>query len=101
MWNVAGGGDLRDRSNLRPATQVELKACRYSPSAKPNASVCRRIGWGDAGMKRRAVLREPIRGAVETPCAAKIRPFLVLLGIILSVSKLSVVVSLISAVRRD
>jgi putative ABC transport system permease protein len=87
-------------SNLRPATQVELKACRYSPSAKPNASVCRRIGWGDAGMKRRVLLREPIGVAVETLRAHKMRSFLMLLGIILSVSTLIVVVALISGVNR-
>jgi putative ABC transport system permease protein len=55
---------------------------------------------GDAGMKRRVLLREPIGVALETLRAHKMRSFLMLLGIILSVSTLIVVVALISGVNR-
>jgi putative ABC transport system permease protein len=51
-------------------------------------------------MKRRVLLREPIGVAVETLRAHKMRSFLMLLGIILSVSTLIVVVALISGVNR-
>lgn len=51
-------------------------------------------------MKRRVMLREPIGVALETLRAHKMRSFLMLLGIILSVSTLIVVVSLISGVNR-
>src|ERR1700682_3845216 len=51
-------------------------------------------------MKRRLLLREPIGVALETLRAHKMRSFLMLLGIILSVSTLIVVVALISGVNR-
>ena len=49
-------------------------------------------------MKRRVHLREPIGVALETLSAHKMRSFLTLLGIILSVSTLIVVIALISGV---
>src|SRR5208283_1915577 len=49
--------------------------------------------------KRRANLREPIGVALETLRAHKMRSFLTLLGIILSVSTLIVVIALISGVN--
>jgi putative ABC transport system permease protein len=49
-------------------------------------------------MRRRVPLREPIGVALETLRAHKMRSFLMLLGIILSVSTLIVVVALISGV---
>jgi putative ABC transport system permease protein len=51
-------------------------------------------------MKRRVLLREPVGVALETLRAHKMRSFLMLLGIILSVSTLIVVVSLISGVNQ-
>ncbi|MGC2764543.1 MAG: ABC transporter permease [Candidatus Acidiferrum sp.] len=51
-------------------------------------------------MRRRVPLREPINVALETLRAHKMRSFLTLLGIILSVSTLIVVVALISGVNR-
>lgn len=51
-------------------------------------------------MKRRVLLREPVTVAVETLCAHKMRSFLMLLGIILSVSTLIVVIALISGVNQ-
>src|SRR5213080_2852712 len=51
-------------------------------------------------MKRRLLLREPIGVALETLRAHKMRSFLMLLGIILSVSTLIVVIALISGVNR-
>jgi putative ABC transport system permease protein len=51
-------------------------------------------------MRRRMPLREPIGVALETLRAHKMRSFLTLLGIILSVSTLVVVVALISGVNR-
>jgi putative ABC transport system permease protein len=51
-------------------------------------------------MRRRVPLREPIGVALETLRAHKMRSFLMLLGIILSVSTLIVVVALISGVDR-
>src|SRR3989449_8541243 len=51
-------------------------------------------------MKRRILLREPIGVALETLRAHKMRSFLMLLGIILSVSTLIVVIALISGVNR-
>src|ERR1700682_1277275 len=51
-------------------------------------------------MKRRLLLREPIGVALEALRAHKMRSFLMLLGIILSVSTLIVVVALISGVNR-
>src|SRR5216683_405801 len=51
-------------------------------------------------MKRRIFLREPIGVALETLRAHKMRSFLMLLGIILSVSTLIVVIALISGVNR-
>ena len=51
-------------------------------------------------MRRRVPLREPINVALETLRAHKMRSFLMLLGIILSVSTLIVVISLISGVNR-
>ena len=51
-------------------------------------------------MKRRLQLREPIGVALETLRAHKMRSFLTLLGIILSVSTLIVVIALISGVDR-
>src|SRR6266849_6141366 len=54
----------------------------------------------DASMRRRVPLREPINVALETLRAHKMRSFLMLLGIILSVSTLIVVVALISGVNR-
>src|SRR5947208_16510754 len=55
---------------------------------------------GIARMKRRLLLREPIGVALETLRAHKMRSFLMLLGIILSVSTLIVVIALISGVNR-
>src|SRR5436853_7703324 len=55
---------------------------------------------GIARMKRRVLLREPIGVALETLRAHKMRSFLMLLGIILSVSTLIVVIALISGVDR-
>jgi len=51
-------------------------------------------------MRRRPQLREPIGVALETLRAHKMRSFLTLLGIILSVSTLIVVIALISGVDR-
>jgi putative ABC transport system permease protein len=51
-------------------------------------------------MKRRVLLKEPIGVALETLRTHKMRSFLMLLGIILSVSTLIVVVALISGVNR-
>ncbi len=51
-------------------------------------------------MRRRVPLREPINVALETLRAHKMRSFLMLLGIILSVSTLIVVIALISGVNR-
>src|SRR5271156_2300027 len=51
-------------------------------------------------MKRRVPLREPIGVALETLRAHKLRSFLMLLGIILSVSTLIVVIALISGVNQ-
>src|SRR5580692_2387490 len=53
-----------------------------------------------ASMRRRVPLREPVGVALETLRAHKMRSFLMLLGIILSVSTLIVVVALISGVDR-
>src|SRR6266446_6413150 len=58
------------------------------------------MGRGYARMKRRVMLREPIGVALETLRAHKMRSFLMLLGIILSVSTLIVVIALISGVNR-
>lgn len=51
-------------------------------------------------MRRRTPLREPVSIAVETLRTNKLRSFLMLLGIILSVATLIVVVSLISGVNQ-
>jgi putative ABC transport system permease protein len=51
-------------------------------------------------MKRRVQLREPVGVAVETLLAHKLRSFLMLLGIILSVATLIVVIALISGVNQ-
>lgn len=51
-------------------------------------------------MRRRVPLREPISVALETLRAHKLRSFLMLLGIILSVSTLIVVIALIAGVDR-
>src|SRR5271163_3435445 len=51
-------------------------------------------------MKRRIHLREPVGVALETLRAHKMRSFLMLLGIILSVATLIVVVALISGVNQ-
>jgi putative ABC transport system permease protein len=51
-------------------------------------------------MRSRVPLREPIGVALETLRAHKMRSFLMLLGIILSVSTLIVVIALISGVDR-
>jgi putative ABC transport system permease protein len=51
-------------------------------------------------MRRRVPLREPVGVALETLRAHKMRSFLMLLGIILSVSTLIVVIALISGVNR-
>ncbi len=51
-------------------------------------------------MKRGVLLREPVSVALETLRAHKMRSFLMLLGIILSVSTLIVVIALISGVNR-
>jgi putative ABC transport system permease protein len=51
-------------------------------------------------MRKRLQLREPIGVALETLRAHKMRSFLTLLGIILSVSTLIVVIALISGVHR-
>jgi putative ABC transport system permease protein len=51
-------------------------------------------------MKRRVPLREPVGVALETLRAHKMRSFLMLLGIILSVATLIVVVALISGVNQ-
>jgi putative ABC transport system permease protein len=56
--------------------------------------------YGDARMSHRVPLREPISVAFETLRAHKLRSFLMLLGIILSVSTLIVVIALISGVNR-
>ena len=54
----------------------------------------------DLRLKRSVSLREPIGVALETLRAHKLRSFLMLLGIILSVSTLIIVVALISGVNR-
>src|SRR3984893_6123373 len=51
-------------------------------------------------MKRRVLLREPVSVALETLRAHKMRSFLMLLGIILSVCTLIVVIALISGVNQ-
>jgi len=51
-------------------------------------------------MKRKVLLREPVTVAMETLYAHKMRSFLMLLGIILSVSTLIVVIALISGVNK-
>jgi putative ABC transport system permease protein len=51
-------------------------------------------------MKRRILLREPVGVALETLRQHKMRSFLMLLGIILSVSTLIVVIALISGVNQ-
>jgi putative ABC transport system permease protein len=51
-------------------------------------------------MKRRILLREPVGVALQTLRQHKMRSFLMLLGIILSVSTLIVVISLISGVNQ-
>jgi putative ABC transport system permease protein len=51
-------------------------------------------------MKRPVLLREPVSVALETLRVHKMRSFLMLLGIILSVSTLIVVIALISGVNR-
>ncbi len=51
-------------------------------------------------MKRRVLFREPVSVAIETLYAHKMRSFLMLLGIILSVSTLIVVIALISGVNQ-
>src|SRR5271157_1601696 len=51
-------------------------------------------------MKRRLMLKEPIGVALETLRTHKMRSFLMLLGIILSVSTLIVVIALISGVNK-
>jgi putative ABC transport system permease protein len=51
-------------------------------------------------MKRRVLFREPLTVAMETLYAHKMRSFLMLLGIILSVSTLIVVIALISGVNQ-
>ena len=51
-------------------------------------------------MKRRVLFREPVSVALETLYAHKMRSFLMLLGIILSVSTLIVVIALISGVNQ-
>jgi putative ABC transport system permease protein len=51
-------------------------------------------------VKRRVLFREPVSVAIETLRAHKMRSFLMLLGIILSVSTLIVVIALISGVNQ-
>lgn len=51
-------------------------------------------------MKRRVLFREPVIVAIETLYAHKMRSFLMLLGIILSVSTLIVVIALISGINQ-
>src|SRR6201982_265273 len=51
-------------------------------------------------LKRRVLFREPVGVALETLRQHKMRSFLMLLGIILSVSTLIVVISLISGVNQ-
>jgi len=51
-------------------------------------------------MKRRVLFREPVSVAIETLYAHKMRSFLMLVGIILSVSTLIVVIALISGVNQ-
>ncbi len=51
-------------------------------------------------MKRRVPLREPVGVALETLRAHKLRSFLMLLGIILSVATLIVIIALISGVNQ-
>jgi len=51
-------------------------------------------------LKRGVLVREPVGVALETLRQHKMRSFLMLLGIILSVSTLIVVISLISGVNR-
>jgi len=51
-------------------------------------------------MKRRVLFREPVSVGIETLYAHKMRSFLMLLGIILSVSTLIVVIALISGVNQ-
>src|SRR5260370_35561619 len=58
------------------------------------------MGGGNERMNRRLRLRAPIGVALETLRAHKMRSFLMLLGIILSVSTLIVVIALISGVNR-
>ena len=57
------------------------------------------LNWKDVVLKRRLQLREPIGVALETLRAHKMRSFLTLLGIILSVCTLIVVIALISGVN--
>jgi len=51
-------------------------------------------------VKRRVLFREPVSVAIETLRAHKMRSFLMLLGIILSVSTLIIVIALISGVNQ-
>src|SRR5260370_38190598 len=95
--NVVGGGDYRDcvkpgaghkaprRAGRGPAYTDRAEAGRDSSSAKPYTSGCRRIGWGDAGMKRRGGVGETGGGAAGGRRGRQKGWFAGLLGDILSV----------------
>src|SRR5713101_501340 len=76
------------------------KADSRRRGGKPFPLSARRRDRGSSRMKRRVMLREPISVALETLRVHKMRSFLMLLGIILSVSTLIVVIALISGVNR-
>src|SRR5712692_4872091 len=67
-----------------------------------NLSRCARVSLRrvNTRMRRGVPLREPVGVALETLRAHKLRSFLMLLGIILSVSTLIVVVALIEGANR-
>src|SRR5260370_41362639 len=81
---------------LSRAVPKRYQAARRKPFPRSGRSRDR----GTSRMKRRLLLREPIGVALETLRSHKMRSFLMLLGIILSVSTLIVVIALISGVNR-
>jgi putative ABC transport system permease protein len=83
-----------------PRERFEVDTCAQWPyRLRTCISKLEFLGWKDVVLKRRLQLREPIGVALETLRAHKMRSFLTLLGIILSVCTLIVVIALISGVN--
>src|SRR5262250_2587145 len=97
MWNFLPGFSsfkMEKLINLRSILQAELMETANAPQNPGLPGKAAKVG------RRSVSLKEPMLIALETLRAHKLRSFLTLLGVILSVSTLIVVVSMVEGTNK-